>query len=56
MDDNTPEEIKARQWIATINALAFQAELNSVTDEFRYRILAALLSNELKDIGAEKSH
>jgi hypothetical protein len=43
------------EWIATINAVAFQGAPDSGTDEFRYRILAALLANELKDSKPERT-
>lgn len=50
MVDKTPEELQAELWLQTINAVAFRKNLNSETDEFRYRILSALLANEIKDL------
>jgi len=55
MQNKTLAESQADQWIATINAVAFQGEINSGTDEFRYRILPALLANELKDTAAGRT-
>jgi hypothetical protein len=49
MDTKTNEEFEVDRWIATIDAAAFHEKLSSETDEFRYRILAALLANELKE-------
>ena len=48
MADNTLEELPV-DWIATGSAATFQATLNSETDEFRYKILTALLAKEFED-------
>jgi hypothetical protein len=54
MVDKTPEELQAEWWLETINAVAFRKKLNSETDEFRYRILSALLANEIKDLREQR--
>jgi hypothetical protein len=50
MADKTPEELQADWWLETISAVAFRNELNSETDEFRYKILSVLLANEIKNL------
>jgi hypothetical protein len=49
---STPAEIRA--WIAASNIARFQKELESETDEFRYKILAALLAYEYEKFEKEQ--
>jgi hypothetical protein len=49
MADKTLAELQA-EWLATSRNITFREKLDSGTDEFRYKILAALLTNELKDL------
>jgi len=52
MTDKTLEELQA-DWLATSKYITFREKLDSGTDEFKYKILAALLSDELKDFKAK---
>jgi hypothetical protein len=51
--NSTREEILA--WVAASNTAWFQRELDFGTEEVRYKILAALLENEMKDFKAQPS-
>jgi hypothetical protein len=46
-ETSTAEEI--RTWVAANNTVWFQRQLDAGTDELRYKVLAALLANELGD-------
>ena len=52
MAEKTLAERQA-DWIAAANTVTIQEKLESETDEFRYRILATLLTNELEKFRAE---
>ena len=54
MADKTLAELQA-DWLATSKNITFREKLDSGTDEFKYKILAALLAVELKDSKAEPS-
>jgi hypothetical protein len=53
MADKTLAELQA-EWLATSKNITFREKLDSGTDEFRYKILAALLANEIKDLKAQQ--
>ena len=53
MADKTLAELQA-EWLATSKNITFREKLDSGTDEFRYKILAALLANEMKDLKAQQ--
>jgi hypothetical protein len=48
MAEKSLEELPA-DWIATGGTAVIQATLNSETDEFRYKILTALLAKEFEN-------
>lgn len=48
---STPKEIQA--WVAASNSAWFRSILDSGKDEYRFKILAALLANEKKDVRQE---
>jgi hypothetical protein len=52
MADKTLAESQA-DWIAASHVITIREKLESGTDEFRYRILEALLANELEKFRAE---
>jgi hypothetical protein len=52
MAGKTLAELQA-DWLATSKNITFREKLDSGTDEFKYKILAALLDDELKDLEAE---
>jgi hypothetical protein len=54
MADKTLAELQA-EWLATSKNITFREKLDSGTDEFQYKILAALLADELTDFKAEPS-
>jgi len=51
MADKTLEELQAA-WLAISKYITFREKLDSGTDEFKYKILSALLYDELKDFTA----
>ena len=51
MENNTPDDLQA-EWIAMNGFILLQDQLDSETDEFRYKILVALLFNKLKEFKA----
>ena len=53
MADKTLAELQA-EWLATSKNITFREKLDSGTDEFRYKILSALLANEIKDLREQR--
>jgi hypothetical protein len=49
---STPAEIRA--WVAAGNIARFQKEMDSETDEFRFKILAVLLAIECEKFEKEQ--
>jgi hypothetical protein len=52
MADKTLAELQA-EWLATSKNITFREKLDSRTDEFKHKILSALLADELKDFKTE---
>jgi hypothetical protein len=53
--DKVVEELLVR-WVETANPVTFPEKLNSGTDDFRYGILAVLLSDKPRDFKKAPRH